>query len=88
MEFFSPLYSHSRHLNLQLSVQLLVVFSFLLFLFVFSVVGPAELMEPSETGGCPTLGCRGIGHFKKSRYLGNQRYVFATICMGTFVRVG
>ncbi|XP_007606121.3 lethal(3)malignant brain tumor-like protein 3 [Cricetulus griseus] len=35
-------------------------------------LSPAELMEPSETGGCPTLGCKGIGHFKKSRYLGNQ----------------
>lgn len=35
-------------------------------------LSPAELMEPSETGGCPTLGCRGVGHFKKSRYLGTQ----------------
>ncbi|XP_036024951.1 lethal(3)malignant brain tumor-like protein 3 isoform X2 [Onychomys torridus] len=35
-------------------------------------LSPAELMEPSETGGCPTLGCKGVGHFKKSRYLGNQ----------------
>ncbi|XP_029416835.1 lethal(3)malignant brain tumor-like protein 3 isoform X3 [Nannospalax galili] len=35
-------------------------------------LSPIELMEPSETGGCPTLGCKGIGHFKKSRHLGPQ----------------
>ncbi|KAM4865690.1 lethal(3)malignant brain tumor-like protein 3 isoform 3-T3 [Thomomys bottae] len=30
----------------------------------------AELMEPSESGGCSTLGCKGIGHFKRARHLG------------------
>ncbi|XP_010637457.1 lethal(3)malignant brain tumor-like protein 3 isoform X5 [Fukomys damarensis] len=31
-----------------------------------------ELMEASDQGGCPTLGCKGIGHFKRSRHLGPQ----------------
>uniref|UniRef100_A0A8C2VJJ5 L3MBTL histone methyl-lysine binding protein 3 n=1 Tax=Chinchilla lanigera TaxID=34839 RepID=A0A8C2VJJ5_CHILA len=31
-----------------------------------------ELMETSDQGGCTTLGCKGIGHFKRSRHLGPQ----------------
>lgn len=43
------------------------------FLFCF-VIGPLELMEASEQGGCSTPGCKGIGHFKRARHLGPQRY--------------
>ncbi|XP_016060473.1 PREDICTED: lethal(3)malignant brain tumor-like protein 3 isoform X3 [Miniopterus natalensis] len=33
-------------------------------------LSPLELMEASEQGGCSTLGCNGIGHFKRARHLG------------------
>ncbi|KAL2792557.1 lethal(3)malignant brain tumor-like protein 3 isoform b [Daubentonia madagascariensis] len=33
-------------------------------------LSPLELMEASEHGGCPTPGCKGIGHFKRARHLG------------------
>ncbi|XP_036104566.1 lethal(3)malignant brain tumor-like protein 3 isoform X2 [Molossus molossus] len=33
-------------------------------------LSPLELMESSEQGGCSTLGCKGIGHFKRARHLG------------------
>ncbi|KAM9234599.1 lethal(3)malignant brain tumor-like protein 3 isoform 1-T1 [Dugong dugon] len=35
-------------------------------------LGPLELMEVSEQSGCLTPGCKGIGHFKRSRHLGPQ----------------
>ncbi|XP_020039914.2 lethal(3)malignant brain tumor-like protein 3 isoform X2 [Castor canadensis] len=31
-----------------------------------------ELMESADQGGCPNLGCKGIGHFKRARHLGPQ----------------
>ncbi|XP_004422370.1 PREDICTED: lethal(3)malignant brain tumor-like protein 3 isoform X2 [Ceratotherium simum simum] len=33
-------------------------------------LGPLELMEASEHGGCSIPGCKGIGHFKRARHLG------------------
>ena len=48
--------------------------NFLLFSFGF-LIGPLELMEASEHGGCTTPGCKGIGHFKRARHLGPHRYL-------------
>uniref|UniRef100_A0A4X2M899 L3MBTL histone methyl-lysine binding protein 3 n=1 Tax=Vombatus ursinus TaxID=29139 RepID=A0A4X2M899_VOMUR len=33
-------------------------------------LSPLELVEASEQGGCPTAGCKGIGHIKRARHPG------------------
>uniref|UniRef100_A0A674A7B3 L3MBTL histone methyl-lysine binding protein 3 n=1 Tax=Salmo trutta TaxID=8032 RepID=A0A674A7B3_SALTR len=37
-------------------------------------ISPQELFESSEQGGCPTPGCKGVGHIKGARYSGHHRY--------------
>lgn len=29
-----------------------------------------------DSGGCPTVGCKGIGHIKGAKYTGHHRFVF------------
>lgn len=66
-------YSDPRHLTLnRFLLNILPLLSFLC-----SFIGPLELMEASEHGGCSTPGCKGIGHFKRARHLGPHRYVVA-----------
>ncbi|XP_056674738.1 lethal(3)malignant brain tumor-like protein 3 isoform X3 [Monodelphis domestica] len=36
-------------------------------------LSPLELVEASEQGGCPTAGCKGIGHIKRARHPGSHR---------------
>uniref|UniRef100_A0A4W5K1X1 L3MBTL histone methyl-lysine binding protein 3 n=1 Tax=Hucho hucho TaxID=62062 RepID=A0A4W5K1X1_9TELE len=38
-------------------------------------ISPQELFEPSEQGGCPTPGCKGVGHIKGARYSGHHSAV-------------
>lgn len=64
LDFFP--YSDPRHLTL-IALNFCFFFGFL--------IGPLELMEASEHGGCSTPGCKGIGHFKRARHLGPHRYV-------------
>ncbi|XP_071007731.1 lethal(3)malignant brain tumor-like protein 3 [Oncorhynchus clarkii lewisi] len=35
-------------------------------------ISPQELFESSEQGGCPTPGCKGVGHIKGARYSGHH----------------
>lgn len=43
--------------------------------FCIICLGPLELVEALEQGGCPTAGCRGVGHIKRARHMGHHRYV-------------
>uniref|UniRef100_A0A674B4J8 L3MBTL histone methyl-lysine binding protein 3 n=1 Tax=Salmo trutta TaxID=8032 RepID=A0A674B4J8_SALTR len=36
-------------------------------------ISPQELFESSGQGGCPTPGCKGVGHIKGARYSGHHR---------------
>lgn len=50
------------------------------FFFISHVIspdmpGPLELVEALEHGGCPTAGCKGVGHIKRARHIGHHRYV-------------
>jgi len=36
---------------------------------------PQDMFETSEQGGCPTAGCKGVGHIKGARYSGHHRCV-------------
>ncbi|XP_064412192.1 lethal(3)malignant brain tumor-like protein 3 [Latimeria chalumnae] len=38
-------------------------------------ISPLDLVEASEQGGCPTPGCKGIGHIKGARYSGHHSAV-------------
>ncbi|XP_064846961.1 lethal(3)malignant brain tumor-like protein 3 isoform X1 [Oncorhynchus masou masou] len=38
-------------------------------------ISPQELFESSEQGGCPTPGCKGVGHIKGARYSGHHSAV-------------
>ncbi|KFO89463.1 Lethal(3)malignant brain tumor-like 3, partial [Buceros rhinoceros silvestris] len=38
-------------------------------------LSPLELVEALEHGGCPTAGCKGVGHIKRARHIGHHRYV-------------
>uniref|UniRef100_A0A8C0J6B2 L3MBTL histone methyl-lysine binding protein 3 n=1 Tax=Chelonoidis abingdonii TaxID=106734 RepID=A0A8C0J6B2_CHEAB len=38
-------------------------------------LSPLELVEALEHGGCPTAGCKGVGHIKRARHMGHHRYV-------------
>ncbi|CAB1340258.1 unnamed protein product, partial [Coregonus sp. 'balchen'] len=38
-------------------------------------INPQELFESSEQGGCPTPGCKGVGHIKGARYSGHHSAV-------------
>ncbi|XP_065536970.1 lethal(3)malignant brain tumor-like protein 3 isoform X2 [Lathamus discolor] len=33
---------------------------------------PLELVESLEHGGCPTAGCKGVGHIKRARHIGHH----------------
>jgi hypothetical protein len=36
---------------------------------------PEELIHSPGQSGCPTPGCKGIGHIKGAKYVGHHRYV-------------
>ncbi|XP_054675587.1 lethal(3)malignant brain tumor-like protein 3 isoform X5 [Grus americana] len=36
-------------------------------------LSPLELVEALEHGGCPTAGCKGVGHIKRARHIGHHR---------------
>ncbi|XP_065690232.1 lethal(3)malignant brain tumor-like protein 3 isoform X2 [Patagioenas fasciata] len=36
---------------------------------------PLELVEALEHGGCPTAGCKGVGHIKRARHIGHHSAV-------------
>uniref|UniRef100_A0AAY4DZB1 SAM domain-containing protein n=1 Tax=Denticeps clupeoides TaxID=299321 RepID=A0AAY4DZB1_9TELE len=38
-------------------------------------ISPLEMFESSEQGGCPTPGCKGVGHIKGARYSGHHSAV-------------
>ncbi|XP_019375839.1 PREDICTED: lethal(3)malignant brain tumor-like protein 3 isoform X1 [Gavialis gangeticus] len=38
-------------------------------------LSPLELVEALENGGCPTAGCRGVGHMKRARHMGHHSAV-------------
>uniref|UniRef100_A0A670YSE0 L3MBTL histone methyl-lysine binding protein 3 n=1 Tax=Pseudonaja textilis TaxID=8673 RepID=A0A670YSE0_PSETE len=38
-------------------------------------LSPLELVEALEQGGCPTAGCRGVGHLKRARHMGHHSVV-------------
>ncbi|XP_066555502.1 lethal(3)malignant brain tumor-like protein 3 isoform X2 [Amia ocellicauda] len=38
-------------------------------------ISPQEMFESSEQGGCPTPGCKGVGHIKGARYSGHHSAV-------------
>ncbi|XP_054030028.1 lethal(3)malignant brain tumor-like protein 3 [Dryobates pubescens] len=35
-------------------------------------LSPLELVEALEHGGCPTAGCKGVGHIKRARHVGHH----------------
>ncbi|XP_033737732.1 lethal(3)malignant brain tumor-like protein 3 isoform X2 [Pecten maximus] len=35
-------------------------------------ISPADLVDTAEKGGCPTPGCKGIGHIKGAKYTGHH----------------
>ncbi|MGH0145327.1 UNVERIFIED_CONTAM: hypothetical protein FKN15_052217 [Acipenser sinensis] len=35
-------------------------------------ISPQDMFEASEQGGCPTPGCKGVGHIKGARYSGHH----------------
>ncbi|NXO90543.1 LMBL3 protein, partial [Certhia brachydactyla] len=35
-------------------------------------LSPLELVEALEQGGCPTAGCKGVGHIKRARHIGHH----------------
>lgn len=39
------------------------------------LLGPGDLASVQGQGGCPTPGCKGIGHIKGAKYAGHHRYV-------------
>ncbi|XP_056115226.1 lethal(3)malignant brain tumor-like protein 3 isoform X1 [Rhinichthys klamathensis goyatoka] len=38
-------------------------------------ITPQDMFETSEQGGCPTAGCKGVGHIKGARYSGHHSAV-------------
>uniref|UniRef100_A0A8D0GUH7 L3MBTL histone methyl-lysine binding protein 3 n=1 Tax=Sphenodon punctatus TaxID=8508 RepID=A0A8D0GUH7_SPHPU len=38
-------------------------------------LSPLELVEALEQGGCPTAGCKGVGHIKRARHTGHHSAV-------------
>ncbi|NXB73029.1 LMBL3 protein, partial [Donacobius atricapilla] len=38
-------------------------------------LSPLELVEALEHGGCPTAGCKGVGHIKRARHIGHHSAV-------------
>uniref|UniRef100_K7FRL0 L3MBTL histone methyl-lysine binding protein 3 n=1 Tax=Pelodiscus sinensis TaxID=13735 RepID=K7FRL0_PELSI len=38
-------------------------------------LSPWELVEALEHGGCPTAGCKGVGHIKRARHIGHHSVV-------------
>ncbi|NXY42627.1 LMBL3 protein, partial [Ceuthmochares aereus] len=38
-------------------------------------LSPLELVEALEHGGCPTAGCKGVGHIKRARHTGHHSAV-------------
>ncbi|NXW44586.1 LMBL3 protein, partial [Nyctiprogne leucopyga] len=38
-------------------------------------LSPLELVEALENGGCPTAGCKGVGHIKRARHIGHHSAV-------------
>lgn len=38
-------------------------------------LSPLELVEALEHGGCPTAGCKGVGHVKRARHIGHHSAV-------------
>ncbi|XP_034274672.1 lethal(3)malignant brain tumor-like protein 3 isoform X3 [Pantherophis guttatus] len=38
-------------------------------------LSPLELVEALEQGGCPTAGCRGVGHIKRARHMGHHSVI-------------
>ncbi|XP_074891789.1 lethal(3)malignant brain tumor-like protein 3 isoform X5 [Buteo buteo] len=38
-------------------------------------LSPLELVEALEHGGCPTAGCKGVGHIKRARHVGHHSAV-------------
>ncbi|KAJ8275095.1 hypothetical protein COCON_G00097200 [Conger conger] len=38
-------------------------------------ISPQDMFESSEQGGCPTPGCKGVGHIKGARYSGHHSAV-------------
>ncbi|XP_010174142.2 lethal(3)malignant brain tumor-like protein 3 [Antrostomus carolinensis] len=40
-----------------------------------NIQGPLELVEALENGGCPTAGCKGVGHVKRARHIGHHSAV-------------
>ncbi|NWU50292.1 LMBL3 protein, partial [Dromas ardeola] len=38
-------------------------------------LSPLELVEALEHGGCPTAGCKGVGHMKRARHIGHHSAV-------------
>jgi len=39
-----------------------------------SPLSPEELVMSPDHGGCPTPGCKGVGHIKGAKYVGHHRY--------------
>lgn len=46
-------------------------------------IAPQDMFETSEQGGCPTPGCKGVGHIKGARYSGHHRSVW--ICADVYL---
>ncbi|XP_068794367.1 lethal(3)malignant brain tumor-like protein 3 isoform X3 [Struthio camelus] len=38
-------------------------------------LSPLEVVEALEHGGCPTAGCKGVGHIKRARHIGHHSVV-------------
>ena len=38
-------------------------------------LAPEELIHSPGQSGCPTPGCKGIGHIKGAKYIGHHRYI-------------
>ncbi|XP_036406188.1 lethal(3)malignant brain tumor-like protein 3 [Megalops cyprinoides] len=38
-------------------------------------ISPQDMFDSSEQGGCPTAGCKGVGHIKGARYSGHHSAV-------------
>uniref|UniRef100_A0A452GWD2 Uncharacterized protein n=1 Tax=Gopherus agassizii TaxID=38772 RepID=A0A452GWD2_9SAUR len=42
-------------------------------------LSPLELVEALEHGGCPTAGCKGVGHIKRARQMGHHSCPYSDV---------
>uniref|UniRef100_A0A674IFT9 L3MBTL histone methyl-lysine binding protein 3 n=1 Tax=Terrapene triunguis TaxID=2587831 RepID=A0A674IFT9_9SAUR len=42
-------------------------------------LSPLELVEALEHGGCPTAGCKGVGHIKRARHMGHHSCPYSDV---------